>query len=368
MRLRSIALAICTATVLTACGTSTATPTPTHDAVRADLDALIRAGAVGAIATLTENGVTTVLTAGHANLAARTPIPTDQPLHVRVGSVTKSFTAAIALRLAAERELDLDEPVDTYLPGLLAGDGVDGRAITVRHILGHRSGLPTPAPTPDLNEAAAARDGRTFTPPQEIALALREPARFAPGTRFEYSNTNYIVAGMLIEAVTGRPYPDVLRDRVLSPLGLTRTYLPATGETGLRDPHLTGYATVDGRVTEATRIEPSLPWTSGALVSTGAELNRFFTALAAGQVVPSAELAQMLDGSDMGRGDGFSYGLGLAYTELPCGARSLGHVGGVHGFSTIAGATATGRAVTFSVTGAPDTVDIRAMLTHALCD
>ncbi|MEV0333401.1 serine hydrolase domain-containing protein [Nocardia sp. NPDC050717] len=367
MRLRSLAFAICTAVALTACTAGSATPTPQHDAVRADLDALVGAGAVGALATLTENGVSTVLAAGHADLATRAPIPTGHPLHVRVGSVTKSFTAAIALQLAAERQLDLDQPVDTYLPGLLTGDGVDGRAVTVRQILSHRSGLPEPAPTPELNEAAAARDGVTFTPRQEIALALRDPARFAPGARFEYNNVNYIVAGMLIEAVTGRSYPEELRDRVLIPLGLTSTYLPATGDTGLRDPHLTGYATVDGRVTEATRMEPSLPWTSGALVSTGAELNRFFAALAAGQVVPPAQLAQMLDGSDMGQGDGFSYGLGLAYTELPCGARFFGHVGGVHGFSALSGATTTGRAVTFSLTGAPATVDIRAMLTHALC-
>lgn len=367
MRHRFLTLAICTAVALTAGTAGPATSTPPHDTVRADLDALVRAGAVGALATLTENGVTTVLAAGHADLATGVPIPTDHPLHVRVGSITKSFTAAVALQLAAERELDLDQPVDTYLPGLLAGDGVDGRAITVRQILGHRSGLPSPAPTPELNEAAAARDGVTFTPRQEIALALREPARFAPGARFEYNNVNYIVAGMLIEAVTGRPYAEELRDRVLMPLGLTWTYLPATGDTGLRDPHLTGYATVDGRVTEATRIEPSLPWTSGALVSTGAELNRFFAALAAGQVVPPAQLTQMLDGSDMGRGDGFSYGLGLANTELPCGTGYLGHVGGVHGFSTVSGATTTGRAVTFSVTGAPATVDIRALLTHALC-
>ncbi|MFD3701549.1 serine hydrolase domain-containing protein [Nocardia sp. NPDC058658] len=245
---------------------------------------------------------------------------------------------------------------------------MDGRAITVRQILGHRSGLPEPARTPELDEHEAAKAGRTFTPAQEIALALELPAKFAPGTRFEYTNVNYIVAGMLIEAVTGHRYADELRDRILTPLGLSNTYLPATGETGLRRPHPTGYTTVEGTVTDTTRMEPSVPWTSGALVSTGADVNRFFLALLAGQVVPEPELRQMLDGVDMGNGDGMFYGLGLGYTQLPCGARYVGHIGGVHGFSTVAGATPDGRAVTIAYTGTAAAVDLGGLLTHALCE
>lgn len=329
---------------------------------------MVGSGAVGAIATLTENDTTAVATAGVANIGAGTPIPTDLPQYVRAGSVTKTFTAAIVLQLVAERRIDLDQSIDTYLPGLLTGEGVNGHAITVRHILGHRSGLPAPTGSPETNEYEAARDGRTYTPAQEIALALQYPAQFVPGTRFHYTNTNYIVAGMLIEAVTGRRFTEELRDRILIPLDLSKTYLPATGETRLRDPHPTGYATVDGSVTDQTRIEPSLLWTSGALISTGAELNRFFTALLDGQVVSQTQLKEMFDGVDMGQGDGMSYGLGIGYTQLPCGARYLGHVGGVRGFSTISGATTAERAVTVSYTGTPSTVDIRNLLTHALCD
>ncbi|MEU7141468.1 serine hydrolase domain-containing protein [Nocardia sp. NPDC046473] len=213
----------------------------------------------------------------------------------------------------------------------------------------------------------AALDGRTYTPTQEVALALQHPAQFAPGTRFQYANTNYIVAGLLIEAVTGHRYTDALRNRILTPLDLSNTYLPATGETGLRDPHLTGYDTVDGTVTDQTLMEPSLPWASGAMISTGADLNRFFTALLAGQVVSQTLLRQMLDGSDMGNGDGMSYGLGVGYTQLPCGAQYVGNVGGVHGFTGITGATAAGRAITISFTGTPTTVDIGNLLDHALC-
>ncbi|QIS14120.1 serine hydrolase [Nocardia arthritidis] len=372
MRLQVFAVPVCAAAVLmSACTASpvepSAIPSAAVDRVRGDLDALIRSGAVGAVATLTENGVNTVVASGVADIAARSPIPTDIPEHVRAGSITKTFTAAIALQLVAERRIDLDRSIDTYLPGLLIGDGVDGRAITVRQILGHRSGLPTATESPETDEYDAARDGRTFNPGQEIALALRHPAQFVPGTRFQYTNTNYIVAGMLIEAVTGHRYTDELRDRILTPLGLSGTYLPATGETGLRDPHPTGYATINGTVTDVTRIEPSQPWTSGALVSTGADLNRFYTALLAGQVVPQAQLQQMLNGVDMGNGDGMSYGLGLGYTQLPCGTKVVGHVGGVRGFSAISFAATAGRAVTFSYTGTPTTQDIPGLLTHALC-
>ncbi|MGW4071001.1 serine hydrolase domain-containing protein [Nocardia grenadensis] len=375
MGIRTIVLPLCTAAMLlSACTTNSVEPAPAPsviaarmDSVQGDLDAVIRSGAVGAIATLTENGATSVVASGLSDIAAGTPIPTDRPQHVRVGSVTKAFTAAIVLQLVAEHRIDLDRSIDTYLPGLLVGPGVDGRALTVRQILGHRSGLPELPETPEMNEYAAAKEGRTVTPAQEIAAALRHPAQFAPGARFEYTNTNYIVVGMLIEAVTGHRYTDELRDRILAPLALRDTYLPATGETGLRDPHPTGYATVDGTVTDETRVEPSVPWAAGALVSTGADLNRFFLALLSGRVVPQAQLPQMLDGVDMGRGDGMSYGLGLAYTELPCGLQYVGHLGSIHGFSAISGAAAPGLAVTFSITGTPPTVDIRNVLTHALC-
>nr|WP_227985236.1 serine hydrolase domain-containing protein [Nocardia spumae] len=334
------------------------------DRVRGDLDTVVRTGAVGAIATLTTGGSTTVATSGLADIAAKTAIPTDRPEYVRVGSITKTFTAAVVLQLVAEHRIALDVSVDTYLPGLLS----DARDITVRRILGHRSGLPEPPDSPETNEYQAARDGRTFTPAQEIELALRYPLKFAPGNRFEYSNTNYIVAGMVIEAVTGHRYGDELRDRIFTPLHLSNTYLPATGEHVLRDPHPTGYGTVEGIVTDETRMEPSLPWASGAMVSTGADLNRFFIALAAGQIVPQAEWSQMLDGADMGNGDGMFYGLGVGYTRLQCGAQFVGNVGGVYGFSAIAGATDTGRAAAISYTGTPAAVDIRSLLNHALCE
>ena len=374
MRIQAAAFTICTAAVLlTTCSTAGESTAPLESAARlhtvqADLDSAVGSGAVGAIATLSEGGSATVLTSGVADINTRSPIAADQPQHVRVGSVTKTFTAAIVLQLVAEHTVDLDRPIANYLPDLFAGTAVNGQAVTVRQILGHRSGLPELTGSPGESEYSAAHEGRTFDPDQVITQALRNPAQFAPGARFEYTNTNYLVAGRLIEVVTGHRYSDELRDRITAPLNLSDTYLPAAGDTDLREPHPIGYRTIDGEITDVTHIEPSLPWSAGALVSTGADLNRFYTALSAGDVVPQPQLQQMLDGVDMGNGDGMFYGLGLGYTELPCGTQFIGHNGGIFGFTALSGATSAGRAVTLSYTGTPADTDRRSMLTHALCD
>ncbi|WP_327152086.1 serine hydrolase domain-containing protein [Nocardia sp. NBC_01329] len=375
MRIRVAAASICIAAVfLTACSTAGNDPieppvSPARvNSVQAELDSAVGSGAVGALATLSEGDTDTVLTSGVADTSARAPIPTDRPQHVRVGSITKTFTAAVVLQLVAEHKVDLDRSIDSYLPGRITGADADGQAITIRQILGHRSGLPELTGSPGGEEYRAARDGRTFSPDEEIAKALGNPAQFAPGAQFKYTNTNYLVAGRLIEVVTGHRYSDELRDRILAPLHLSGTYLPATGDTVLREPHPIGYRTIDGAITDVTRIEPSLLWSAGALVSTGGDLNRFYTALSAGQVVPRPQLRQMLDGVDMGNGDGMFYGLGLGYTQLPCGTQFVGHNGGIFGFSALSGATSTGRAVTLAYTGTPTGSDVRSRLTHALCD
>ncbi|MGX1804934.1 serine hydrolase domain-containing protein [Nocardia sp. NPDC055321] len=368
MRLRAVGMSICVASMLlVGCAAGDGEAPAGAEVVREDLAGLVRDGAVGAIATVTAGDTTTVLTAGVADRTVGAPIPVDPAQHVRIGSITKTFTAALILGLAAEGRVDLDRPVEAYLPGLLAGAGAAGGEITVRQLLGHRSGLVDPAMSPEVDEYEAARAGRTITPGQAVAWVVREPTGLAPGARFEYANINYLVAGMLVEAVTGRRYTEELRDRILVPLGLSGTYLPDTGETDLRAPHPTGYTTLDGTVTDTTRIEPSLPWASGAMVSTGADLNRFFAALLAGRVVPESLLREMLDGVDMGGDSGFRYGLGVSTLRLPCGTDFVGNVGGVRGFTTFSGTTAAGRSVTVAFTGTPSSTDIPGVLTRALC-
>ncbi|MFF3222245.1 serine hydrolase domain-containing protein [Nocardia suismassiliense] len=337
-------------------------------AVQADIDGIVASGVTGAIATVTDNGETVVLTSGVADIDTGAKIPTEPAQHVRVGSISKTFTSAIVLQLVAEDKVRLDEPVDTYLPGLLRGAGIDGRVITVRQVLRHQSGLPEVAADPRVDEYRAALENRIMTPTEGMAIALQRPADFAPGARYEYSNTNYYVAAMLVEKVTGAPYVDELNRRILQPLGLADTYLPAPGDREIRSPHPKGYGVVDGKVTDVSRIEPSVPWAAGGLISTGADLNRFYSALAAGRVVPEAQLREMRDGVLMDAKTQMHYGLGLGSLKLSCGAEYLGHSGGIYGFVGLSGATTEGRAVTYTFTKDPDAMpDLAGLLGHALC-
>lgn len=374
MRFAPIIVAIAAVALLAGCTGSQQSNTPSGmsdnriRAVQTDIDAVVATGVTGAIATVTEHGRTVVLTSGVADIATGAKIPTDPPQRVRVGSISKTFTSAIVLQLVAEGKVRLDEPVETYLPGLLRGEGIDGRAITVRQVLRHQSGLPEITKDPRVDEYQAALENRIMTPAEVMAIGLLQPADFAPGARFEYRNTNYYVAAMLVEKVTGAPYVDELNRRILQPQGLADTYLPVAGDRDIRGPHPKGYAVVNGSLTDVTRIEPSVPWAAGALVTTGTDLNRFYSALLAGRVVPDAELREMREGVLMDEGMKMYYGLGLGYTTLPCGAEYLGHSGGIYGYNAVAGATPDGRAVTFTFTKSVDTMpDLIGMLGHALC-
>ncbi len=349
--------------------------------IQSDLDGLTRSGVVGSIATLDDGTTTAVMTSGVPNRTNGDSIGKND--RVRIGSVTKTFTASLVLQLVAEGKVDLDAPIEQHLPGLLHGSdmdgsgtdgsgtdgsGTDGSAITVRQLLQHRSGLPEFAGEPGADEWIAANEDRTLTPSAAVAIALGKPAQFVPGTSFVYTNTNYIVLGMLVESVTGRSYADELQSRILDPLDLDDTYLPAAGERDIRGDHLTGYQDLDGGLTDVSRTEPSIPWSAGAMVSTGTDLNAFWRALLDGQVVPAEQLAEMTT-PQVGatEAEGLGYGMGVGATELPCGVTYTGHSGGIYGYYTLSGATPD-RAFTVTLTSTPkDQPDTVAILSHALC-
>lgn len=344
--------------------------------IQSDLDGLTRSGVVGSIATLDDGTTTAVMTSGVPNRTNGDSIGKND--RVRIGSVTKTFTASLVLQLVAEGKVDLDAPIEQYLPGLLHGSdmdgsdmdgsGTDGSAITVRQLLQHRSGLPEFAGEPGADEWIAANEDRTLTPSAAVAIALGKPAQFVPGTSLVYTNTNYIVLGMLVESVTGRSYADELQSRILDPLDLEDTYLPAAGERDIRGDHLTGYQDLDGGLTDVSRTEPSIPWSAGAMVSTGTDLNTFWRALLDGQVVPAEQLAEMTTPQvATTEAEGLGYGMGVGATELPCGVTYTGHSGGIYGYYTLSGATPD-RAFTVTLTSTPkDQPDTVAILSHALC-
>lgn len=315
--------------------------------VRRALDDVVAAGYAGVQVVVTEHGRNWTASAGTANIETGAGFPEDA--RVRIGSNTKPFVATAILQLVSEGKVDLDAPVDRYLPGVIQGDGIDGTRIAVRNILQHTSGLPEYLELPELNfdDVDTALRQRFDAAAMVRNAVSTMPGHFPPGEKAEYSNTNYLVAGLLIEKVTGNPYGDELTRRISEPLGLHATYVPAWDETDLRTPHPQGYEVIDGVRTDITRFPTSLAGPAGAMVSTGAELNRFFTALLSGKLLPPAQLAQMQRDTRplSNRPAGIDYGLGLAELAVPCAKEVWGHGGSIPGFKTFNGVTADGRAV-----------------------
>lgn len=347
MRLTAVAAAV-VAAVLTC--------PPVH-AQQSRLDGVL-AGAVsdndlaGAVAVVRNAAVVTTSSAGYADVASETPFAPRT--HVRVASITKTFVAAAILQLVTERRIDLDAPVETYLPGVVLGDGINGSTITVRQLLRHQSGLP------EYFDDATQPPTSPVAPRELLSWALAKPVLHPPTSVPVYTNTNYIVAGLILEAVTGRPAAEEITRRIITPLGLTDTYFPAPGDTWLRSPMAHGYELADGGREDVTAGEPSGEYMAGSLISTGEDITAFITALVDGHVVAPAELAQMMDTVEWPlHGPGFGYGLGLTSIDLECGVTAWGHGGDLAGYHSIMAAVPGQPAVSATFTqGSPDVASI----------
>lgn len=304
-------------------------------------EAVNRVGANGTSGTLTEvhdRDWTWRGTAGVAELGTSRPVPPRG--RFRIGSVTKSFVATVALQLVAEHRLGLDDPIERHLPGLVP----DGARITVRHLLQHTSGLYDytdrllgGATVPDLVRMRY----RTWSPRELLTYALGEPPLFEPGSEWSYSNTNYIIVGLLIERITGRPYGAEVTRRIIRPLGLHQTEVPGS-DPDISGPHAHGYLPLrgDGGIVpvDITRYNPSVAWAAGEMLSSAADLNRFYGALVSGRLLPPPLLAQMQTTASTE-----SYGLGLLSVTLRSGTTLWGHTGGIFGYETVALTAADGR-------------------------
>ncbi|OKI04996.1 serine hydrolase [Streptomyces sp. CB02923] len=352
----SLALALALALALTGTLPASATQTRAADPVQRGLDRLVHEdGYPAALAAATgRDGRTRDAAAGVADLRTGAKAPVDG--QVRAASVTKTFTAAVVLQLVGEGKVALDAPVETYLPGLLRGDGIDGRRITVRQLLQHTSGLPDY--TPYMADLTSNRH-RYHQPRTLLDLALRHKAGFPPGKGWRYCNTDYVVAGLLIEQVTGRPAGEEITRRVIDRAGLRHTSFPAAGDQRIRGAHPHGYVSPKpgAPLLDVTEMDPSAAWTGGALISTPRDLNRFFGALLGGRLLKPAQLAQMRTTvaipADAGYPKGTRFGLGLSSQPLSCGGLLWGHDGDFLGYATDSAATDDGRAATIAVTAAP---------------
>ncbi|WTG93798.1 beta-lactamase family protein [Kitasatospora sp. NBC_01560] len=342
------------------------------DSVQSDLSSLVKDdGMPAALASVKgRDGRTRNYTAGVGDLATGAKVPVDG--QIRAGSNTKPFTAVAVLQLVAEGRIGLDASVETYLPGLLRGDGIDGRDITVRQLLQHTSGLPDYMETPALPDFTTIRY-RYFEPRDLLDSALAQKARFPAGTSWEYSNTNYIVAGLLVQKVTGRPVGEEITKRVIDRIGLRHTYFPAPGDTRIHEAHPHGYyrSSPDAPPIDYTEMDSSAAWAAGAIVSTNTDLNSFYAALLGGRLLPAAQLAEMRTTVPAELlGPGVRYGLGIQSKPLSCGGLSWGHGGTTAGYRSRNGVTDDGRAAAITVTTIPGGVGAQHMadaLDAALC-
>jgi D-alanyl-D-alanine carboxypeptidase len=283
---------------------------------------------------------------GFADLASMTPVAPGDVF--RVGSITKTFVAATLVQLQSEGLLSLDDTIETHLPGLLP----DGGAITVRQVLSHTSGLFNYTDHPDFFDDALAQPTHVWPPAELVAYATSEPLDFAPGTSWSYSNTGYVVAGMVIEAVTGNGAAEEIRSRIIEPAGLRQTFL--AGDEPDPPELIHGYTESGGYLDVTHLLDPSAAWTAGALVSSTADLSAFYAALLSGNLLSDNELAEMTTWVDAGQGE---YGLGLLHQRAPFG-EIIGHGGAIWGFQSIAVVTADGeQAYTILINSGTDAIN-----------
>ncbi|WP_435972472.1 serine hydrolase domain-containing protein [Streptomyces sp. Qhu_M48] len=320
--------------------TTPAVPAPDMDGVAAALDAAMANGAPGAMARFSGPTGVKSRTAGVQDRVSGTPM--DIQSRFRIGSVSKTFSTVVLLQLVEEGRLELDQPVNTYLPGLLPDD-----RITVRHLLTHRSGLAdyTNAMFANTVPGFEAVRNRVFSYQELVDLSLSEPRTTQPGVSYQYSNANFVVVGMLIEKLTGKPVATAYEHRIFKPLKLRNTSY-VHPETRIKGAHVRGYLHPDeagGALVDSTEQTVSWAQSAGAVISNPADLNTFTSALLRGRLLSPAMMEAMTTVTPTDAANTRFYGLGLRRYNLSCGTQVFGHTGTVQGFYTYTFSTRDGR-------------------------
>ncbi|WP_369193227.1 serine hydrolase domain-containing protein [Streptomyces djakartensis] len=306
-------------------------------AVQGAADRLVEAGAGGVQFRVARGDESFVVTSGIAELGTDRPVPADG--RFRISCITKPFVAVVVLQLVAEGKIDLDRSVESYLPGLLPY----GEKITVRNLMQHTSGLYNYMDSFQKPGDRFLRDRyKHYEPEDLIAIAAAKPLEFEPGSKFAYCNTNYFIVGLLIKKVTGRSYRDEIRERVLEPLALNETVLPGD-DPNIPEPHARGYMQIGGEPVDVTLMNPSEAGCAGEIISTTADLDRFFSALFSGKLLNEPEFTEMttplppemIENLPMGIG----YGLGIMKLENDDDLDLWGHGAGIPGYATFAATT-----------------------------
>lgn len=254
-----------------------------------------------------------------------TRAPMRRGLHMRIGSETKTFTVTALLQLVDRGKVELDDPISKYVPGVNRGD-----SITLRHLATMRSGLVNYTVTEAFDKALVADPLRVWTPPQLLALAVKRPLLFAPGTSLQYSNTNTILLGLVIEQVSGESLGEYIRRHITEPLGMKRTSFPTT--PALPRPHAQGYTkpVPDGKVANATNWNPTWTWAAGQMISTLDDLRIWAPRLVTGRGLLSARTRRIRLAS-VSSGGALDYGIGMLSVR-----GWIGHNGSLPGYQTLA--------------------------------
>jgi D-alanyl-D-alanine carboxypeptidase len=333
---------------------------------------IVAAGMPGAVVYVRDRTGVRAAAAGRADLRKKTPL--SPAMSFRVGSITKSFVATVVLQLIGEGKLSLADTLDHWLPGVVPA----GPQITVRELLNHTSGIANYTSEVTFAAALVAMPLRVWTPLELVSFVDGRPPLFAPGTVWYYSNTNFILLGLIVERITGRPLGDELRDRIFQPLGLAHTALP-TAAASMPNPFAHGYLLPNNGLIpvrtyrDVTAWNPSWAWAAGAVVSTADDLARFYGALLSGDLLKPELLAAMEDTVPMTTDPGGpGYGLGLIHdADVTACSDTWGHDGAVPGYTSFVSGRRDGSRVAVvlvnsSVTRRAGTV-VLAQLGAALC-
>ncbi|MDM5291781.1 serine hydrolase domain-containing protein [Peribacillus simplex] len=310
-----------------------------HNSVKQAMRDTLQLGFPGILAKNSEGGKKWGYATGVANLSTKKPMETDY--RFRIGSVTKTFTATVVLQLAGENRLNLDDSIEKWLPGVIQGNGYNGNQITIRQILNHTSGI---AEYSRSKDADFMDTKKSYTAEEIVKLGISLPPDFVPGKGWSYSNTGYVLLGILIEKVTGNSYAEEIENRIIEPLELLDTFLPGNSSVIPGTKHARGYSQPDetSEIKDVTYYNPSAGSSAGDMISDADDLNKFFSYLLGGKILKEEQLKQMLTTVPVGRKGIEGYGLGIFEFKLPHGVSIWGHTGGILGFSTIAGGTLGG--------------------------
>jgi len=298
-------------------------PEGLSEAIDAVVEDGLEEGPIAGATVAVSRGGRTLHSAGYGYADLENRIPATENTLYHVGSITKEFTAAAVLLLVEEGRVELDRPITEYLPDLPS----QLEAVEVRHLLNHTGGVRNYT----TMESWWRRAALEVTPSELVEVFAHEPLDFPPRTEFSYSNSGYVLLGLLVERVSGQPFGGFLNEQLFVPLGLERTHY--CDDRALVPERARGYQVEEGAFARARYVSLSQAYAAGGICSTAPDLLRWTRLLMNGAVVRPEAVRRMIRPDTLADGRRLEYAYGIAVGNLD-GRRRLGHVGGMRGFAS----------------------------------